>query len=730
MKSSHRIVLLAAVAAAALACGNKKPHPSVPPYKPISQIGGFETSVDPEIRRIYGNPPVFGKLPRALTWSPDGSRALFLRTGVGENPDPEVGLWEIEAESARERPLLQDPELPVDEFAWIDADTVIVGSSGDLYLVGLDGERTRLTETEEAEQSVIPSPDGRRVAFVRGFDLFVMELATGEASAVTEDGTEDRYYGGVSWVYGEELSTEAGFGWSPDSKRLWLYSVDEIEVAKRTVIASSQGEPRVQAYPRPGEKNPVLRVGVADVSGGSPKVRWMETGEDPDIYLPLVTWNPDSEKVTVVRLDRLQTILELIECDAKVGSCERVLEERDPRWLNLLGEPVYLEKSRGFLWLSERSGFSHIYLMGEDGVEKKQLTNGEWVVSSIAHVDEEGGWVYFTGNPVGPVTYGIFRVPLEGGEVEEISTPGGVHSPTFSPDSKWFFDVHHSLDAPPRADLFSVEGGRICTVAKNDLGAYSSPDVVNDIFPVDSDDGTRYWAQLTRPRAFEPGKKYPVVVYVYGGPGAQVVRDHFRTSFQAWRDLLARRGILVFSMDNRGSAGRGREFEIPIHRRLGAIELEDQLAGVGYLKAQPYVDPDRIGIFGWSYGGYMVLKALLETEGVFRAGVSVAPVTDWREYDTAYTERYMQRPEDNPEGYESTSLPERAGELRVPLLLVHGVADDNVHFVNSAIMADAFISEGKIFDAMFYPGKKHGIKGGEWRTHLFSKITRFFEDHL
>jgi dipeptidyl-peptidase-4 len=329
-----------------------------------------------------------------------------------------------------------------------------------------------------------------------------------------------------------------------------------------------------------------------------------------------------------------------------------------------------------------------------------------------------------------PTAYGIYTVSLDTGETERVSTETGTHRVIFSPDAAHYFDTHSALDRPLRTEVYEASGRRLSTLDAQDLAEYKRPAVTSDIFPIKTDKGETLWAMLTRPQVLEQGKRYPVLVYVYGGPDAQVVQDSFSTWNQPWRELMAGRGILVFSVDGRGSGGRGHEFECAVHRRLGEAELEDQLQGVSYLNAQPYVDPRRIGVFGWSYGGYMALNALLRTDGVFKAGVSVAPVTDWHEYDTAYTERYMQRPADNPEGYTETSLLGAASGLTEKLLLVHGLADDNVHFTNSALMVNALVDAGKRFEVMFYPGKSHGINGPKTRADLYDRITRFLQENL
>ena len=714
-----------------VSCGSAPSGPTISPSAKLTSAGEFQTDIDPEIARIYGDPPVTGKVPSGLTWSRNSENLAYLRVRKDLDGNKVTSLWIMDMNNLQERPLTSKSDFSVDGFAWLGDDRLVLESEGDLYVIDLDGKRTRLTETDEAEEGVQASPDGTRLAYVRNNNLYVMTVKTAAERRITSDGSDDRYYGGVTWVYGEELGTEAGFGWSPDGNKLWIYAVDETEVTKRTVVVDADGNTRSQAYPRAGEQNPVVRVGAADIEGsGDVTVKWLDTGVETDIYLPQVTWHPDGDRLIVARLDRLQTVLELLMCDTRTGACKGFVEERDPRWVNLLGEPIFIRDGDQLLWLSERNGFAHIYKLSLDGLVEKQLTDGEWVVTSIDSVDEKNGYVYFTGNAKRPVTYGIYRVPLAGGDVERVSPEGGVHNAVFSGDSSRYVDNHTALDSPPVVDLFDNAGNLLAEVAPSDRGSYSCDTVTNDVFPIETPDGLVFWAQLTRPRAFEPGRQYPVLVYVYGGPGAQVVKDHFRTSFQAWRNLLARRGILVFSMDGRGSTGRGRAFETPIHRNLGKVELEDQLTGIEYLVKQPYVDEKRLAIFGWSYGGTMSLRSVLLTKDIFQAGISVAPVTDWRQYDTAYTERYMQRPEDNAEGYDSTALLEAAKRLDSPLLLVHGLGDDNVHFANTGLFVNALIEAGKTFRVMFYPGAKHGIRGSKARTHLFSIITRFIEDNL
>jgi dipeptidyl-peptidase 4 len=730
MTTRKALVPALAAAICLAACGAEPPRPTAQPSPAATGRAPHDANVDPAVARIFADPPPTGQLPSSVAWSPDGQTVAYLRKARTDQGKPTSELWLHEMKGHRERPLVADAASSVDSYSWAGPARLVFAAAGDLHAVDLAGSVKRLTETKASEEAPQASPDGKKVAFVREHDLYVRDLDTGRETRVTEGGGEDRTHGEVTWLYGEEFDVKAGFGWSPDGRRLWLYETDESKVTRFAIVTDPEGEIRRQAYPRPGEPNPVVRVGAAELGDNGVRLVWLDTASDTDTYVPQVTWHPDSKRLLVTRMDRLQTVLELLSCEADKGACAQMIEERDPRFLNLLGAPRFVGAGEELLWLSESDGFAHVYRFGMDGTHKGRLTSGRWVVTSIDAVDAEKGEVFFTANKDAPSAYGLFRVALAGGDPEPVSTEPGTHEVLFSPDLSHYVDTRSSLAEPPRAEIHEAAGAAVALVDSTDLGSYSAPQTVTDIFPIDGRDGETLEAMLTRPAALDPSVRYPVLVYVYGGPRSQVVKDAFRPKLQPWRNLLASRGILVWSVDGRGSCGRGREFETVIHRNLGQAELEDQLAGVKYLKAQPYTDPDRLAIFGWSYGGTMALTALLKAPGVFRAGVAVAPVTDWRQYDSAYTERYMQRPEDNPEGYAAASLLGIADKLDAPLLLVHGLADDNVHFVNSANLVDALIESRKTFEVMFYPGRSHSIEGGNARIDLFSRITRFIEQNI
>ena len=729
----HILYIALALAVMLGACSGRRGGPSTPPHCPPAAAAVEGVDVDPEVARIFEDLPIAGRVPTDLAWSPDGARLAYLRA-YGATAATR-GLWIADIGARQEQPIIAGGERSVDEYAWVTSTRLAAIMDGDVYALDLSGNAELLTTTSGPEESLAAAPDGKRLAYVRDNNVYVFDLGTRTEHAVTRGGTPDAYFGGVTWVMREEFGTEAGLGWSPDGRKLWFFAVDETKTTRARIMDEAKGTSREQAYPRPGEANPIVRVGVADVSrAGEIAPVWVDTGADMDVYLPRVTWFPRSDRLAVIRLDRLQTVLGLLGCDAQTGACAPVLEERDPRWLNLLGEPRFFDDGARFLWLSERDGYAHVYVVNANGLVERQLTRGEWTVSEIAGVDEKAGVAFFTANAERAVSYGVFRVPLKGGESVRISAKGGVHRPLFSGACTAYADTHSAIASPPRVDVVKPgddEDVPPFTLAASDLLPYKREDAANDLFPIAKPGGTELWCHITRPAAIDPSLRYPVILYVYGGPGVQAVRDAFHPSMQPWREALAARGFVVFSVDGRGSAGRGRDFETPIHLRLGQIEIEDQLTAVEYLKNQPYVDPARIGVFGWSFGGTMAIALLTKAEGAFRAGAAVAPVVDWREYDTAYTERYMQRPSDNPDGYAASSLLlGAAGELRAPLLLAHGLADDNVHFVGTARFIDALVDAGKSFELLVYPGRGHGLKGGGARAHVFSAITKFFERRL
>ncbi len=697
---------------------------------PEARTAPIPWRVDPEIAALYGEPPAAGRLPTEMRWSPDGKRVAYLRFSNQRDGELTQELWLFDLARNLETPLFSEAGVSVSGYTWCGSSCLVLAADGELYQVNLDADRRKqLTRTKGRESNPVGAPDGSKVAFVRSHNLFVIDLVTGVERQITRKGARESTFGEVTWLYQEEFNTSEGVGWSPDGKKLWFFSMDLSEVPFR-VILQGDGSARSMAYPRAGDPNPVVRVGLVALSDIEAGVRYLDAVHEKESYLPRVQWHPDGERLLVTRLDRLQTTFELFLCAFDTTKCDRVVEERDPRYLDLLAAPVFINGGKELLRLSEREGYAHIYRTELNGASERELTSGAFEVTGINAVDEKSGHVIFTANVETPVAYSLYRVPLMGGEIEKLPLEKGTHHVVFSPDLTHYLDTHSALDRPPRCDIRNTGNAPMAALGSADRGIYDSPEVVTKTFPMQTSDGRTLMAMLTAPKVIAEDVKYPVLVMVYGGPHVQMVKDDFHPMYQPWRDLLASRGVLVFSVDGRGSAGRGREFETGIRLQLGKVELQDQLQGIDYLRTLPMVDPDRIGVFGWSYGGTMALNMLLRTQKVFKMGIAVAPVTDWRFYDSAYTERYMQRPEDNPEGYRAVSLIGEARRLSVPLLLVHGIADENVQFVHSQMMFDALVDAGAEFETIFYPGKSHRIAGGRTRPHLFTAMTRFVEEKL
>jgi dipeptidyl-peptidase-4 len=444
-----------------------------------------------------------------------------------------------------------------------------------------------------------------------------------------------------------------------------------------------------------------------------------------------VDWLPDSRRVAIQRLTRTQNKIDLLFADAGTGRAQTVLAEMDQSWINVNDDLQFIAHGERFLWSSERTGFRHLYLYDLAGKQLAQITRGDWQVDGVEAVDEDGAQVYFISTQESPLERHLYRVSLGGGEPVRLTTARGTHSVNVAPDSTHFVDTFSTALTPPRQELYRADGTRLATLAENkvaELGEYRLSPV--EFLTVPGADGTMLHASLIKPRDFDPARKYPVLVYLYGGPHVQLVRDQWQGANFLWNEMMAQKGFLIFTVDNRGSSGRGHAFESAIFHRFGEVELADQLAGVNWLKRQAYVDGERIGIWGWSFGGYMSCLAMLRAGDTFKAGFAGAPVTDWRYYDTIYTERYMGLPQDNPNGYRDSSPVNYASGLRGKLLIAHASGDDNVHFGNTLALADKFVDAQKYAEFLIYAGRGHGITDPPARIHVFNRVAQFFLENL
>jgi len=707
------------------------------------------------VERVFSDPNLSGPTPLRQKFSPDGRRVTYLRP-KDEN-DELLDLWAYELATGTHGPLVRaedlvsPDELQVSEqeqarrermrirqsgivdYDWSEkGNRLLFPLGGALYVYVLEaGHGQRVRRLVGPEQGVFDpkfSPDGERVAFVRDGNLYLVDVDSGDTRRLTTDGGGVVQNGAAEFVAQEEMDRHTGFWWSPDGKHIAYTQIDEslVPLVQRPAYYADRVEVVEQRYPAAGEANATVRVGVVSTDGCD--TVWMDTGEETDIYVARVDWLPDGQSLAIQVQSRDQKTLELVRCDIATGQATLLLCETGKQWVELHDDLRFLESGE-FVWASERSGFKHLYLYDLDGHLIRALTAGNWPVDRVSGVDEEHRVVFFEGWIGSPLERHLYRVSLEGGEIGQVTVEAGWHEAVLASDCAYYLDTHSTVLAPPRVLLRAVTGEHVAVLEANVLperDAYGW--VMPELVTLEAADGMELYGRVTRPYPFDPEERYPAVIKVYGGPHAQTVRDGWDASMQA--QLLVHAGFVVFELDNRGMGRRGHAFAAALHRHMGGVEVADQLVGVDYLRSLPYVDGQRIGVFGWSYGGYMALMCMLQAPEVFRAGVAVAPVTDWALYDTHYTERYMGYPEEDSEGYERSKVVTYAEQLQGKLLLVHGMADDNVLFQHSVLLMDALQQASIPFEMMVYPGKKHGINGKPARIHLFNIIVAHLRRHL
>jgi dipeptidyl-peptidase-4 len=538
------------------------------------------------------------------------------------------------------------------------------------------------------------------------------------------------------------MGRSSGYWWAPDDRHIAFVRVDEspVKLTQRFEIAADNVATFAQRYPATGGANVTVRLGVSDVRTGT--VTWIDLGSDPDIYLARVDWLPDGKTLAIQRESRDQHRLDLLFGDIGSGASRVVLSETSASWIELNDEISFLKKNKEFVWASDRSGYTHLYLYDYDGHLVRPLTAGKWCVDdfrgrAIKGIDEKKRVIYFSATEKSPVERQLYRASLDGGDPARpvrVSAEDGVHTVVMSRAARFYVDGFASRSQPPQVSLHNVDGSLISYLLENRLDEHhpDAPYVADNAIPefgtIAAADGQTLYYRMFKPAHFDPTKRYPAIVEVYGGPGVQRVLDSWTGA--SFTQILTRAGYVVFQLDNRGSASRGTAFQAPIHGRLGEVEVADQVQGARWLGSQSYVDASRIGVWGWSYGGYMTLMLMFRAPGVFAAGVAGAPVTDWTLYDTHYTERYIGRPADNPAGYEASSVLPYANDLRGKLLLIHGMSDDNVLFLNSTKLLRRLQDLGKPFEVMVYPGAKHGMLRQHDGRHAYASILAFFSASL
>ncbi len=718
----------------------------------VGAQSGTGTSKQLSVERIYSQPSLSGRIYSGLAWAPDGKSVSYLET-QGRGKEARKELWSISAETGERKQLLSaeklESVLPEDkskptqatglgrrapaEYRWAPKGNAILfigPNSLGWYDLKTEQVKTLLSGKAPIADAKI-SPDGKWVSFIREHNLFAVSTADAKEHAVTAGGTEEIRKGELDWVYPEELNISTGYWWSPDGSSVAFLEMDERKVSQYPMVdfESPTGEAEMERYPVGGGSNPIVHVYVVPAAGG--KARLMDTGAETNQYIPRVQWLPDSKRVAIERMNRKQSQIDLLFADAATGKSAVTLSETDPYWINVSDDLYFFKDGKKILWSSERSGYRHLYLYDSNGKQIAQVTKGEWEVSKLEAVDETKGIVYFSATEKTPLERHLYKVNLDGSGFARLTQGDSMHAVNLAPDASAFEDTFSSAGVPPQQALRRIDGSTIASLNENkvdELAEYHLSPV--EFLKVKSHDGLELNAWMIKPPNFDAAKKYPVLVYTYGGPGAQVVTNQWGGATYLWHELMAQKGIIVFALDNRGSTGRGHIFEEPIHFRFGAQELSDQRDGAAWLKSLPYVDAEHIGIWGWSYGGHMTLHAMFEDPEDFKAGFAGGPVTNWHYYDSIYTERYIGLLPENEESYQESSPSEKAGQLRGPLLIAHGTGDDNVHFANTLDLVDELIAKGKSVEVMPFPGRGHGVSDPPARIVLMKRVTKFFVDNL
>ena len=709
------------------------------------------------IERIFASPALEGSAPRSLKVSPDGKRVTFLQ---GKASDYErLDLWEYDIKTQKTQMLFNSddlssgPEELSDEekarrermrlsgtgivsYEWSkDGKALLFPLAGDLYYFKLgDKKALRLLDTPEFETDFKLSPKGNYVSYVRNQDLYIKHIKNGLETRLTHDGKGPIKNAMAEFVAQEEMGRMTGYWWSPDESYIAYTQIDESPVQEitRSEIYADSIEMITQRYPAAGTPNVLVKLAVMNVANH--QTQWIDLGADKDIYLNRVNWMNDSRTLTYQIQPRNQQSLQLRAFELASAKQHTLLEETSNTWINLHDDLHFLSKAGQFIWASERDGFKHLYLYNNDGKLVKQLTKGQWVVENVEAIDERKQLVYFSGRADTPTESHLYSVSLKDGSMKRISQRSGFHQVSFSQDASVYVDKFSTINTPPQVSLHKANGEQLTWLSENavdanhPLYAYQSQWVKPEIASFNAEDGTELFYRLYKPQNLQ--EKHPVIVFLYGGPHAQQVTNSWAGNrgllFQYW----VSKGYVVFTLDNRGSNYRGKAFEDPIYKKMGSIEVQDQVSGVKFLRKLPYVDANRIGIHGHSYGGYMTLMSMFTAGDYFQAGVSGAPVTDWELYDTHYTERYMGNPQTDKAAYTASSVFPYAKDLKGDLLIYHGMADDNVLFTNSTKLYKHLQDMAIPFESMDYPGKKHSIRGKNTGIHLYKTITNFFDKHF
>lgn len=714
------------------------------PLWPIEEVARY-----PRPGMAYPGAVAFDPHDRLVTylWSPRGdlTRQLYivnLQTGVTstllEPPDGGTSEDDLSLEEALRRERQRRLEVGVTEYAWAErAARLVIPLQGNIYLQDGPDAALRLAVPGGDAPLLDPqlSPDGRWVAYVQDAELYVVSTDGGEPRQLTLGARcTGKTHGLAEYIAQEEMERRHGFWWSSDGNWIAFAAVDETHIPVYRIVHQGKDEVGIGAqedhrYPFAGQANARVRLGVAPAEGGEPV--WMDLGEEEDIYLARVTWLPDGRLGAQVE-NRAQSELQLLFFDPRTGRRRTVLKETSALWINLHRMYRPLKRTGGFIWASERTGFRHLYLYDQNGILIRPLTEGEWIVDAVVGIDEDHQLVYFTGTYDTPTESHLYVAPFSGGAPRRITAEPGMHNIVVDHACQRFVDTHHSLNRPPNVTVRSLADGEVLHALHDqrdpriDELRLRPPELVS----LQNRDGTTLYGAIYRPPASVGPAPYPAIVSVYGGPDVQFAANDWMLTADLRAQYLSQLGFLVFKMDNRGSARRGLVFEGALRHNMGDAEVQDQVDGVEWLVDQGLADPDRIGVYGWSYGGYMAVMCLARAPETFHVAVAGAPVAHWDGYDTHYTERYMGTPQANPAGYTDSSLMHHVEGIKGHLLLVHGLIDENVHFRHTARLINALISARKPYDLLLFPDERHTPRKLADRVYMEERIRDYFLRHL
>lgn len=711
------------------------------------------------LERLFDSPALQGETIKGLQVAPDGSRVTFLR---GKANDYErLDLWEYHIKDGKTRLLFDSDDLHqgdenlsdeekarrerlrlngtgIVSYEWSkDGKALAFPLAGDVYYWPVDSKAPaqKVVSTPEFETDVQFSPKGRYLSFVREQNLYILDLATSKEQALTRNGGGVIKYGMAEFVAQEEMDRMTGYWWSEDESKIAFIRVDESPVAEaeRSEIYADGMKTIVQRYPFAGTPNVKVALGIINLADG--QTSWVDLGPQADFYLPRVKWTKNSHVLSYQWQSRDQKTLELRLVHWPEMTQKTLLTETSPTWINLNDDLNFLKDGKHFLWASERDGYKHLYLYTVEGNAVRQLTKGPWVVDKVEHFDEATGQVWFTGRKDSVLERHLYTVSPDEKHTQKLSQAPGMHEITFAKDGSIYVDLFSTATTPPQVSLHDNQGAKLSWLLENKIQGNHPlyPYIKSWIKPIFSSlttsDGTTLYYRLYRPTNYDDGAKHPVLIYLYGGPRAQRVTRSWGSD-TAFCQYMAQQGYAVFTLDNRGSSARGKAFEDPIYHAMGQIEIADQVEGVKYLRTLPWVDASRIGVHGSSYGGYLSLMAIFKEPEYFRASAAGAPVTDWTLYDTHYTERYLGQPQAPGGVYEKASVFPYAAQLKRPLLIYHGMADDNVLFTHSTKLYHYLQDRAIPFMTMDYPGKKHRFAGKTTSMHRVGTIRRFFDLHF